>query len=73
MDATQYQNDAKTIEVMSKKRYRVEVGFQGERYVTVMANNEREAKSKAKKRVRKKPIGNSIRADWVDAEVDPNS
>lgn len=58
---------------MSKKRYRVEVGFQGERYVTVMANNEREAKSIAKKEVRQKKIGNSVRADWVDAEVDPYS
>lgn len=59
------------IYIMAKKRYRVEVAFQGERYVIVRANNERQAKSLAQKRVRKMVIGSSVRTDWTEAEVDP--
>ena len=49
-----------------KRKYRVEVAFQGERYVTVTAENERQAHSKARAKVRGMKIGRSIRPDWTD-------
>ena len=49
------------------RQFLVEVAFQGERTVKVSAKNEREACSKAQKRVRKMVIGSSVRADWTDA------
>lgn len=57
---------------MAKKRYRVEVAFQGERTVIVRANNERQAKGLAHKRVRKMTIGSAVRTDWTDAEGEPD-
>lgn len=50
------------------KKYRVEVAFQGERYLTVSAKTAREAGAKARARVRKMKIGSSIRADWTDVD-----
>jgi len=47
-------------------KYRVEVAFQGERVVTVSAKTEREAQTKAQKKVRKMKIGTSVRTDWTD-------
>lgn len=53
---------------MAKKWYRVEVAFQGERNVIVKADNARQAKSVAQKRVRKMVIGSSVRTDWTDVD-----
>ena len=54
---------------MAKKKYRVEVCFEGERFVTVSANNERSAKAEAHRRVAGKKIQHSdIRKDWTDAD-----
>jgi hypothetical protein len=50
------------------KKFRVEVAFQGERYVTVSAKTAREAKAKAQARVRKMKIGSSVRTDWTDVD-----
>ena len=56
------------LEIMAKKKFRVEVAFQGERIVTVSANNARQAQGIAHKRVRKMAIGSSVRTDWTEID-----
>jgi len=53
---------------MTNKKYRVNATFQSDKFVTVTAKNEREAKSEAQKKVSKMKIGNSIRRDWTDVQ-----